>query len=71
MKLTGLCTLRVRDPACVYKLAMIHNVATVYVGHASVRSSAPTVASRTVSPLTKLTIKSLVNSAKSIHDIHL
>ena len=36
---------RVRDPACVYKLATIDNVATVYIGHAGVRSSAPAVAS--------------------------
>ena len=63
--------MRVRDPACVYKLATIDNVAAVYMGHAGARSSARAVASRTVSPLTKLAIKSLVNTAKSIHDIHL
>ena len=58
----------VRDPACVYKLAKINNVATVYMGHAGARSSARTLAE---SPLTKLAIKSLVSTAKSIHDIHL
>ena len=65
--------MRFRDPACVYKLATINNVATVYMGHAGARhgSSARAVASQTVSPLTKLAIKSLVNTAKSIHDIHL
>ena len=47
---------RVRDPACVYKLATIDNVATVYMGHAGARSSARTLAE---SPLTKLAIKSL------------
>ena len=65
--------MRVRDPACVYKLAMIDNVATctVYMGHVGARSSARAVASRSVSPLTKLAIKSLVSTAKSIYDIHL
>ena len=63
--------MRVRDPACVYKLATIDNVATVYMGHAGARSSPRAVASQTVSPLTKLAIKLLVNTAKSIHDIHL
>ena len=63
--------MRVRGPACVYKLAMTDNVATVYMGHAGVRSSARAVASWTMSPFTKLAIKSLVNTAKSCHDIHL
>ena len=63
--------MRVRDSACVYKLARIDNVATVYMGHASVRSLVRAVASQTMSPLTKLAIKLLVNTAKSIHDIHL
>ena len=63
--------MRVRDPACVYKLAMIDNVATVYMGYVGARSSAHAVASRSVSPLTKLAIKSLANTAKSIYDIHL
>ena len=57
--------MRARDPACVYKLARIDNSATVYMGHAGVRSSARAAASRTVSSLTKLAIKSLVNTAKS------
>ena len=35
------------------------------------RSPARAVASRTVSPLTKLAIKSLVNTAKNIDNIHL
>ena len=63
--------MHVRDPVCVCKLATIDNVATVYMGHAGAHSSARAVASQTVSPLTKLAIKSLVNTAKSIHDIHL
>ena len=66
--------MRVRDPwpACVCKLTAIDNVATVYMGHAGTRSSARAVAaSQTVSPLTKLAIKLLVNTAKNIHDIHL
>ena len=44
--------MRVRDPACVYKLAMI------VVGHAGVHSSGRAVASWTVSPITKLAIAS-------------
>ena len=59
---------RVRDPAFLYKLATIDNVATVYMGHAGAHSSARALAE---SPLTKLAIKLLVSTAKSIHDIHL
>ena len=65
MSLYNCYAVRVRDPVCVYKLATIDNVATVYMGHADVHSSARAVASRTVSPLTKLAIKSLVNTAKA------
>ena len=63
--------MRVRDPACVYKVATIDNVATVYMGHAGACSSVHTVASRTVSPVTKLAIKSLVKaSMTSIYKIN-
>ena len=72
----GLCTIDLqcvlRDPAYIYKLATIANVATVCMAH-QCASPARVVATQTVSPLTKLAIKSLVNTctAKNIDNIHL
>ena len=59
----------VRDPACIYKVATITIVATVW--HTGARSPARAVASQTVSPIKKLAITSQVNTAKNIDNIHL